>query len=237
MKGNSYDLLAPYYDLLSNILGKTYRGSKRIFLDRLKNGDQVLYLGGGTGANLPEILESIGLDGKVYYLEASSKMIEKARRRIAPNQVSRIVFLHQSDFSKIPHNTYDVVFTQFFLDILPDHEIKKLFQALAQRTKPGTRWVFLDFFAIPERRWLIRLMISFFRWTTDNPRKDLPNYADHFSYYGWEIEGKELLKGGFIQAWLLKRGEGERDRRDLEMEEMEGRSDGSGLGTEEKEET
>lgn len=205
MKWN-YDPLAPYYDFLSNILGKAYKDSKLLFLDRLKNGDQVLYIGGGTGANLPRILERIGRTGKVYYMEASSQMIEKARKRVKPEQLFRIVFLHQSDFSKIPIETYDVVLTQFFLDILPDDEIKELFQELDKRLSPNTRWIFVDFFPVSGRKWLIKIMIWFFRLSTGNPRKDLPDYARYFGYYGWEVEEKKSLSGGFMQAWLLKRG-------------------------------
>ena len=214
MKRNTYDALAPYYDFLSLLLGKSYRESKLLYLDQLKEGDQVLYLGGGTGSNLPEILGRIGPDGSVHYIEASCQMIKKAKKRVTPEQRSSIVFLHQSEFSKIPEHTYDVVLTQFFLDILPEDEIEKLFKELDKRVSPNTRWVFLDFFPVAGRKWLIKIMIWFFRLSTGNPRKDLPAYAYYFGYYGWEVEEKKSLKSGFIQAWLLKRG-----RSDLGMEE------------------
>ena len=211
MKGKSYDPIAPYYVLLSNILGKSYKASKRLFLDRLKEGDQVLYLGGGTGANLPEILKRIGLNGILHYMEASPKMIEKARRIVQPEQLSSIVFLHQSDFFKIPEHTYDVVLTQFFLDILPEEEIGELFQELDKRVSPNTRWIFVDFFPVSGRKWLIKIMIWFFRLSTGNSREDLPNYARYFRNYGWEIKEQKWLQKGFIRAWVLKKG-------DLEME-------------------
>lgn len=211
MKWNTYDALAPYYDFLTLILGQPYKESKCLFLDRLKEGDQVLYLGGGTGSNLPRILEGIGRAGKVYYIEASAKMIEKARRTVQPEQLSSIIFLHQSDFSKIPDHTYDVVLAQFFLDIFADCEIKKLFHELAHRTDLDTRWIFLDFFPVAEKKWLIQIMILFFRVATRNPRKDLPDYARYFRNYGWEIKEQKWLQKGFIQAWVLKKG-------DLEME-------------------
>ena len=214
MNRNTYDALAPYYDFLSLLLGKSYRDSKLLYLDQLKEGDQVLYLGGGTGANLASILEGIGRTGKIYYIEASAQMIGKAKKRITPEQLSSIVFLHQSEFSKIPKHAYDVVLTQFFLDILPEEEIEKLLRELDRRTNSDTRWIFLDFFPVAEKKWLIKTMIWFFRLSTGNPRKDLPAYAYYFGYYGWEVEEKKSLKSGFIQAWLLKRG-----RSDLGMEE------------------
>lgn len=205
MKPNVYDALAPYYDYLSLLLGPAYKASKRLFLDRLREGDQVLYLGGGTGANLPEILGRIGSHGRVHYIEASAQMIEKARKQLTPEQLSSIVFLHQSEFSKIPKCTYDVVLTQFFLDILPEDDIEKLFKELDRRIDSDTRWIFLDFFPAVGRKWLIKTMIWFFRLSTRNPRKDLPDYARYFVHYGWELEEKKWLHEGFIQAWVLKR--------------------------------
>jgi ubiquinone/menaquinone biosynthesis C-methylase UbiE len=207
MKRNTYDALAPYYDFLSLLLGKSYQYSKLLYFDQLKEGDQVLYLGGGTGANLPEILGRIGPGGSVHYIEASGQMIEKARKRTMPmpEQRSSIVFLHQSEFSKIPEHAYDVVLTQFFLDILPEDEIEKLFQELDKRVSPNTRWIFVDFFPVVGSKWLIKIMIWFFRLSTRNPRKDLPDYARYFRNNGWELKEQKWLQKGFIQAWVLKR--------------------------------
>lgn len=206
MKGHSYDPIAPLYDFLSRVLGKPYQNSKSIFLDKMGRGNKVLYLGGGTGANLPFILEQIGPKGSVFYVEASAKMIRKAKGRVKPDQLPQIRFLHQSDFSRIPLRTYDVILTQFFLDILPDHEINRLFEEVGRRTDSSSQWIFLDFFPIVEKKRLIRLMIAFFRGTTGNPRKDLPDYTRYFESHGWKMEEKEMLQRGFIQAWLLKKG-------------------------------
>src|SRR5690606_13024645 len=126
MKGDSYDPIAPYYDFLSLVLGKSYRNSKSAFLENLDIGNQVLYIGGGTGGNLAEISDRIGETGKVYFMEASAKMIEKAKNKLPPTLKSRIIFLHESDFATIPLETFDVVLTQYFLDILPDSNIHKL---------------------------------------------------------------------------------------------------------------
>lgn len=133
-------------------------------------------------------------------------MIGKAKKRTTPERRSSVVFLHQSEFSKIPEHTYDVVLTQFFLDILPEDEIEKLFKELDKRVSPNTRWIFVDFFPVAGRKWLIKIMIWFFRLSTGNPRKDLPDYGRYFRNYGWEIKEQKWLQKGFIQAWVLKRG-------------------------------
>src|SRR5690554_5041776 len=102
MKSDPYDPIASYYDFLSQTLGKSYRESKTVFFEFLKEGDKVLYIGGGTGRNLLVILERIGESGEIFYIEAASRMIERAKRSIPATLESRVIFLHQSDFSALP---------------------------------------------------------------------------------------------------------------------------------------
>src|SRR5690554_3751220 len=149
----------------------------------------------------------IGESGKIIYIEAASRMIEKAKKSIPSNLGSRVIFLHQSDFSAIPLASFDVVITQYLLDILPDEDIDQLFQQITKRSDEHSRWIFVDFFEVRGKRWLVKLMIRFFRFFTGNPRKDLPNYEDYFIKNGWQIYNRKTLDKGFIQGWLLKRPE------------------------------
>src|SRR5690606_28622681 len=144
-----------------------------------------------------------------------------------------------SDFNKIHREKYDLVLTQYILDILEDREIHALFYAINQRTDGDSKWIFLDFFRVKGKKILLDVMILFFRFLTQNPRKDLPDYGQFFLQYNWGIEEKLSLKKGFIQAWVLGRREigteelrdGERKgRRDLETKglrngETKGRRD------------
>lgn len=205
MGSNHYNNIAFLYDLLSRVLGKSYRKSKHAFLEKINKGDKVLYIGGGTGENLPEILQRTGERGMVIYMEASSQMIEKAKMRIPSSLKSQIQFLHQSDFLQIPFENFNLVLTQYFMDILPDKEICKLFEAINIRTDRNTQWIFVDFFEVKGKRRLLGLMISFFQIFTGNPRKDLPQYDRYFNLQGWEINQKQSFDKGFIQSWLLKK--------------------------------
>src|SRR5690606_39610469 len=91
MKGNFYDPIAFFYDPLSKVLGKSYQNSKYIFLDRIGRGDKVLYLGGGTGANLSSILEHIGEEGKIFYMEASRSEEHTSELQSRENLVCRLL--------------------------------------------------------------------------------------------------------------------------------------------------
>src|SRR5690606_14738163 len=160
------------------------------FLGEIKENSQVLYLGGGTGANLIPLLDRIGEEGKIFYIEASSKMIKGAELKIPASLKRRVIFLHQSDFKEIPHIEFDWLITQYFLDILPDEEIHILFQALSVRSGKNTQWIFVDFFEGQGKDWLVRIMIWFFQAFTDNPRKNLPDYYCFFNKYGWGTKVK-----------------------------------------------
>jgi hypothetical protein len=205
LESKTYNHIAFIYERISLLLGPSYRNSKNAFLGNIKGGDKVLYMAGGTGVNLAEILERVGKTGRVIYVEASSQMIELAKKRIPPNLDSQIQYLHQSDFGQLPMEKYDFVLTQYFLDILPDKEISRLFEALELRTERNSKWIFVDFFEVKGKRWLLGLMISFFQIFTGNPRKDLPKYSRHFSFYGWKITQEQTFDRGFIQAWQLEK--------------------------------
>jgi len=210
MKRNPYDRIARIYDAFSGVLGGTYLDSKYLFLEKIDAGDKVLYLGGGTGANLPAIVERIGEEGKLVYMELSREMIKKAKSKTPASVLHRVEFLQQGDFSKIPNEKYDKILTQYFLDILSDEDIHRLFQNINLRVDKRSQWIFLDFFNVKARRVVLSTMIGFFRLFVGNPRTNLPQYADFFELYGWRMKEVKSVKGGFIQAWSLERGGTER---------------------------
>lgn len=187
------------------VLGKSYHSSPYMFLDSIQRGHKVLVLGGGTGRNLPEILDQTGISGKVYYFESSMSMMTRARKRLSSAQRAQVEFILAKDFQRIPPMQADVVITQYFLDVLEDNDIKMLFQQIRSRTKMSCQWLFVDFF--PERkkiRWT-QLMISVFRVMTGLRRKDLPDYDLYFHHFGWVKQKETILKGGWIKARVYQR--------------------------------
>ncbi|UCS94191.1 class I SAM-dependent methyltransferase [Echinicola marina] len=202
---NLYDRVVFFYDRLAAlVLGRDYIESKQAFLDQVSAGDKVLYIGGGTGTNLSEILSKLGSNGKVFFVDASQNMISKAANNVPQIFRDRVVFLKQNDFRELPKHRFDVILTQFLLDLLPDSEIEVLFKEIDLRSDHETNWIFTDFIDHPKRKIMQYLMILFFRLLTKNPRKDLPDYFIYFNKYGWEVSSKRGFKGDWIQAWLCK---------------------------------
>ncbi|AGA77013.1 class I SAM-dependent methyltransferase [Echinicola vietnamensis] len=206
MKKNLYDKVAFFYDQLAMVvLGKTHRESKFTFLEYVMAGDRVLYIGGGTGENLSLLAEKVGAEGKVFFVEASQKMMSKAKGQLTAAQLDRVVFLHQTDFDLLPAQQFDWVITQYLLDVLGDRQIDGLFKAINDRIKPSARWILVDFFDRPSMRWLQWMMIWFFRLVTANPRKNLPRYHQFFQKHGWQQMEEMVFKAGWIKAVVLQK--------------------------------
>ena len=77
---SNYNGIAPVYDFLAAlVLGRGYIKSKWALLENIRSGDTVWFIGGGTGANLPDILEELGWE-KEEALRISSKItVDPAR--------------------------------------------------------------------------------------------------------------------------------------------------------------
>ena len=203
---NAYDRIAWIYDPLSRwFLGKKYTQSKYTYLERIQRGSKVLILGGGTGENLPEIVQRIGELGTVYFMEASSAMIHRAKRRFRPVLPTNIKFIHSADFSQLSNIKPDFILTHYFLDVLSDEQLEVLFDTLTGNTEKDTEWTFVDFFAVKKKRRLIRNLIGLFRMVVDHPRSDLPDYACFFNRWGWKEREACSFMEGFIQAKVYRR--------------------------------
>ena len=198
---DNYRFLAPFYDLLAGVfLGKAFKSSQYLFLDTIKKGDRILVLGGGTGRNLNEIIERAGDRGELCFVEASPSMLGRAKNRVKQEEESRVQFLCTGDFTKIPYKKFDLVITQYFLDVLKDEDLELLFKAIGKRVSHRTRWLFVDFFFVKRKWGLIKMMMLSFRYLASHPRNDLPDYGVFFEKYGWEMKGVCQLENGFIQG-------------------------------------
>lgn len=79
-----YDIIAPLYD---RAIEKQYRPCRRIAVERLclSSGLTVVDIACGTGLNFDLILDAIGPEGTLIGIDASSKMLAKARNRVVRN--------------------------------------------------------------------------------------------------------------------------------------------------------
>src|SRR5689334_9161862 len=90
-----FDRVAWVYDAMAGVVfGKSIFASQSHFLDRIPDDANVLILGGGTGKILKRLF-SIKPRCHVWYIEASSQMISRARRNV--HKPSDILFVHGTE--------------------------------------------------------------------------------------------------------------------------------------------
>jgi len=146
-----YNWIAPIYDLFG-ILMESKARQRALEMATIRNGENVLEVAFGTGLNFVEILKR-NPGGWVNGIDASTKMLERARKRISKTGKKNYA-LYLCDCRHLPfeNGTFDVIMNQYLLDILPVEdfipillEFKRVLKAggrivLVNMTK-GERWV------------------------------------------------------------------------------------------------
>jgi phosphatidylethanolamine/phosphatidyl-N-methylethanolamine N-methyltransferase len=111
-----YGKLAPVYDL---VFGKVLQPGRRAAVARmgLRPSMSVLEVGVGTGINLPLYPP----ESRVTGIDLSSAMLEKARERVAQEQLSH-VRLYEMDAAhlRFAENSFDVVYAPYVISVVPE---------------------------------------------------------------------------------------------------------------------
>jgi ubiquinone/menaquinone biosynthesis C-methylase UbiE len=201
----SFDRIAPVYDFLSRaVYGKSMVDSQIYFLKRIPAMSRVLIMGGGTGWIVKELF-AINRTCSVVYVEASQKMIEQSKQKIHPEDFSRIEFLQQTDIPS--HERYDVVLTNFFLDLFPEDKLVSVVKQLGSTMKDDGFWIVTDF--VNERklwqRFLLATMYIFFHVVSKIEATSLPSWKEHLHAEGLQVKEQQKFYGNFIASILYTR--------------------------------
>lgn len=179
----NFNGIAPFYDMLARmVFGKSIKKSQLAYLNHVPTQANVLIIGGGTGWIVNELLLR-AKPGKIDYVEQSKKMLNSAKQRLTKREyTTQINFIHGNE-SAIPENEqYDVIITNFFLDIFTYAHLKIIVDTLYQHLKPGGGWIVTDFDdqQCKQSWWkqtLIKFMYFFFRMTTGLEGNKLHNFG------------------------------------------------------------
>jgi hypothetical protein len=143
--------------------------------------------------------------GKLYFIEASEKMTLLAKKQLLPEYYQNVQFIKSSQIEKsIPDIIPDIIITQYFLDVLTDNQIHLLFQNITEKSNSKTKWIFVDFYPVKTKIWLITIMIWMFKVLVNHPRNDLPSYDCYFNHYGWKALDIQELDQGLIKGKLFQ---------------------------------
>lgn len=178
----SFDLLAPHYRWMEWLAaGDKLQRCRTACLDSVPGPAKVLIYGEGNGRFLAELCRRFPHVG-ITVVDASAKMIDLARRRLARQGLSsaKIEFVHADALTWTPPAAnYDLIVTHFFLDCFRQDQLQQLVPVIANAAKLHAHWLLADFKSAPSglkrwrSEWILALMYLFFRWATKLPARTL----------------------------------------------------------------
>lgn len=194
-----FDLLAPVYDALARaIIGKGIVESQKYFLNKVPAEGNVLILGGGTGWLLP-LLTKGRPHLQIDYIELSEKMLRKAR-----THEGKIQFI-QGTQQDIPAKKYDLIITNFYLDLFPDSKLEDIVLKIKASMADRAQWIATDFVNTkPSYRIMLWMMYRFFRLVAGIEAKQLPAWTAILDKAGAQVESEKLFSNGFIKTVLFR---------------------------------
>lgn len=204
-----FDQVAWFYDALAALVfGAALRAAQRAALRGLPAGaPHVLILGGGTGWVLVEVLRRVPA-ATVLYLEASPKMLARARARLLwelPQATGRVEFRHGTQTALQPTERFGTIVTFFVLDCIPLADLGTALVQLRAAQCPGTPWLVADFRPARHgwRHWLLRSMYTFFHLTTGLHAQEMPDLRTALGRVGLTAGQPQLFFGGAIEALIF----------------------------------
>lgn len=138
-----YNWIAPIYDIFALLMVSKAR-KKALEMVNIQDGERVLEVAIGTGLNLVEIIKR-NPNGWVEGIDISPKMLEKARQRLL-KAGSRNFRLHLCDCRNLPfeNNSFDVVISQYLLDILPVEDFIPILNEFKRVLRDGGRLILVN---------------------------------------------------------------------------------------------
>ena len=190
-----YDRISRFYDYLTGAFERKY---SKMALERLviKEGENVLEIGFGTGHCLRRIAQFVGETGKAYGIDISSGMLEVTKRRLEKSKLMDRTELYCGDAANLPYddNIFDAVFMSFTLELFDTPEIPQVLKEIKRVLRPGGRLGVASMSREDGQSVLLRL----YEWA----HKKWPRYVDCRPIYveqslrdaGYETKSREKAK-------------------------------------------
>lgn len=181
MAVNDFDFIAPFYDQLQRLIfGKALLNAQIAHISEIRESDNILILGGGTG----EILEHLPLCENIDYVEKSHLMIRLAKRRL----VNRPVDFISEDFLNFQSDRkYNIIICPFFLDCFGEENLLTVISICKQKLTSGGKMIVIDFAKNSSDSWIVKLMHFFFRITANLESRNLKNIHIQMLYSDFQL--------------------------------------------------
>lgn len=173
-----YDAIARVYDWLGWFYSAGAIGrAKNSHLPYLKRGDEVLYVGAGTGT---ECVRAAALGVQVTAVDTSSAMLARLSARFtAAGEQANVVCGDVLDLD----GSFDAIVAPFFFNVFSPAQLEQAMNRLSKHLKPNGLLVSVDFHA-PSNSAFVRMIqkcyylppLALFHLATQNPWHELYDY-------------------------------------------------------------
>ncbi len=199
-----FNLIAKYYYIISRIaFGNDLEVAKISLLRQIPTNTKVLMIGGGTGRSLKHLL-NINSSAKIDFVESSIEMVELAQLNI--KEKNRVSFICEP-IEMFDGEGYDVIITEFFLDLFSTVEIENHIAMINQKLLKGGFWIDTDFRPSDQlfHKLLIKIMYLFFSAVSNVKAKALVELEPFLKINGFITIREVKFKSGFITSRVFAR--------------------------------
>jgi len=197
--------IAPFYDWLSKIIfGKQLLRASECFINQLPETGNVLYIGGGSGILLNNILEDkpkITID----FVEKSEKFIAIAKQNLHLKYLNQVNFVHGTENDLPLKSAYQAIITFFIIDLFSEQKAANFCKKIDVHLLPNGIWLLTDFVATNNifTQWLLKLMYFFFKLVANVQVKKLPNYDLFFEQFQYTKLHSKFFYFEMISAFIF----------------------------------
>lgn len=207
----NFDFIAPIYDRLARwVFGSILARSRRLLLADMESLDRTLIIGGGSGDMLFGLAER-QICKEVVYLEPSHRFIESAKdhwEKEYPAFEPQASWIQSSWQEYATTAKFDLITTDYLLDLFPAEEVDDLVERLALWLKPGAYWLYVDFCQNEQTAWWWRpirwLMYRFFATVAGVPGRSISDVRAIASKNGFQIVAHQQIANQGIEAILFR---------------------------------
>jgi ubiquinone/menaquinone biosynthesis C-methylase UbiE len=198
-----FDSLVGIYDVLVRIVfGSAIRRAQICLIKQMPENREWLILGGGTGWILDEIF-LVHENAAITYVEASQKMINRAKKRGNSGKVTYIL----GTIDQLPKEaTYDIVMTAFFWDMFQTRTAMHMKDMINQKVKKHAVWLLTDFknSDIWWQKILLNIMYRFFRMICKIEASKLPDFDQVYLENEHTLSFQSTFYHGMIESTIYK---------------------------------
>jgi tRNA (cmo5U34)-methyltransferase len=214
----NFDGIAPVYDTLATLFGGNIKKAQQHYLCLIPAHARILIVGGGTGWILTDLLSVKKKIQHITYVEASATMLDLSKDKLIKYKALHpdrnfpsIEWINGTENNLPQDEVYDVIITNFFLDLFDEAALLKVMKKLSPSLHSEGIWLFSDF-NISEKpfegwwqRLLIRSMYLFFKITCHLHTTKLPDFEQAFHQLGFKKTHMRSFFGQMIVTRVYRK--------------------------------